>query len=351
MRRVKMTELSKIIHEIIKENGPISIGTYMSLCLGHPQFGYYMQREAFGAQGDFITAPEVSQLFGEMISIWVMLTYERMGSPESLQLVELGPGRGTLMSDIWRGLGTQPGLREKTQIHLVEFSPRLHQIQADTLEGLPVTWHTNIETVPQAPTIFIANEFFDALPIEQAIYHQDDWHQRQVTSDEIDIFFTTGDILQGLPNEEMPEGSIFEYAPLATTIMQQLCRFIDHNGGALLAIDYGDDAPLNERIGDTLQALQKHQMVDIFDEPGHADLTAHVAFSSLEMIAQEENCETLPVTTQREFLTQLGIRLRLDKLLPKATPEQAEQLQSGLERLIDPLQMGDLFKVLQVFGK
>ena len=346
-----MTELSKLIHELIKENGPISVGTYMSLCLGHAQHGYYMQREAFGAQGDFITAPEISQLFGEMLSIWVMLTYERMGEPEAFNLVELGPGRGTLMSDLWRGLSVQPELRDKIQIHLVEFSPRLQQIQSEALEGLPITWHANIETLPQVPSIIIANEFFDALPIEQAIYHQDDWYQRLVTSDEVDLFFTRGDILQGLPNEEMPEGSVFEYAPLSTTIMQQLCRFISQNGGALLAIDYGDDAPLNERFGDTLQALSKHQMVDIFEEPGLADLTAHVAFSSLEMIAQEENCRTLPLQTQREFLTEMGIRLRLQKLLPRATDEQAEQLQTGMERLIDPMQMGDLFKVLQVFGR
>lgn len=346
-----MTELSNIIHNIIKENGPISIGTYMSLCLGHPQHGYYMQREAFGEQGDFITAPEISQLFGEMLAVWVMLTWERMGKPANIQLVELGPGRGTLMSDIWRSLAVQPELRDTIQIHLVEFSPRLQQVQQEALEGAPVTWHANFETVPQAPSIIIANEFFDALPIEQAIFHQDDWYQRLVTSDEIDLFFTRGEILQGIAEDEMPEDSIFEYAPLATTIMQQLCRFIDQNKGALLAIDYGDDAPLSERYGDTLQALRNHTMVDIFDEPGESDVTAHVAFSSLEMIAQEENCVTEPVITQREFLTQLGIRLRAEKLASKATDEQAEILYSGLDRLVDPHQMGDLFKVLQVFSK
>lgn len=346
-----MSELSKIIHEVIKENGPISIGTYMSLCLGHPQHGYYMQREAFGAQGDFITAPEISQLFGEMLAVWVMLTWERMGKPENIQLVELGPGRGTLMSDIWRSLTVQPDLRDKVQLHLVEFSPRLQQVQQEALEGAPATWHSTIETLPQSPSIIIANEFFDALPIEQAVFHQDDWYQRLVTSDEEDLFFTMGDILQGIAEDEMPEGSIFEYAPLATTVMQQLCRFIRKNGGALLAIDYGDDAPLSERFGDTLQALREHQMVDIFDEPGKSDLTAHVAFSSLEMIAREEGCVTDPILTQREFLTRMGIRLRAEKLAAKATDEQAPALFSGLDRLVDPAQMGDLFKVLQVYAK
>lgn len=345
-----MTGLSETLHELIKENGPISIGTYMSLCLGHPQYGYYMQREAFGAQGDFITAPEISQLFGESLAIWVMLTWEKMGKPKNIQLVELGPGRGTLMSDIWRSLSAQPDLRNIVQIHLVEFSPRLQQVQQEALHGAPVTWHATIDTLPAAPSIILANEFFDALPIEQAIFHQDDWYQRLVTSDEIDLFFTRGEILQGIAEDEMPEGSVFEYAPLATTVMQQLCRFIKQHGGALLAIDYGDDAPLSERFGDTLQALRAHTMVDIFDEPGHSDLTAHVAFSSLAMIAQEENCGTEPVITQREFLTQLGIRLRAEKLAARATEEQARDLYSGLDRLIDPHQMGDLFKVLQVYG-
>ena len=346
-----MTELSKIIHEIVKENGPISVGTYMSLCLGHPQHGYYMQREAFGAQGDFVTAPEISQLFGEMLAVWVMLTWEKMGKPSDIQLVELGPGRGTLMSDIWRSMAVQPELRDNVQIHMVEFSPRLLQIQEEALADAPVTWHANFETVPQASSIIIANEFFDALPIEQAIFHQDDWYQRQVTSDEVDLFFTKGEILQGIAEDEMPEGSIFEYAPLATMIMQQLCRFIDQNKGAMLVIDYGDDAPLSERFGDTLQGLRDHLMVDVFDEPGFSDLTAHVAFSSLEMIAQEENCETNPVQTQREFLTQLGIRLRAEKLASKATEDQARDLYTGLDRLVDANQMGDLFKVLQVFSK
>lgn len=346
-----MTELSKIIHEVIKENGPISIGTYMSMCLGHPQYGYYMNREAFGAQGDFITAPEISQLFGEMLAIWVMITWEKMGQPEQIQIVEFGPGKGTLMSDIWRSIAVQPELRDKVQIQMVEFSPRLQQIQQEALSDAPVTWHTNFETIPQVPSIIIANEFFDALPIEQAVFHQDDWYQRLVTSDEEDLFFSMGEILQGISDTEMPEGMIFEYAPLATMIMQQLCRFIQQNGGAMLVIDYGDDAPLSERFGDTLQAMRDHNMVDIFDEPGHSDLTAHVAFSSLEMIAQEERCETMPIQTQREFLTQLGIRLRADKLASKSTEQQGIDLKSGMNRLIDAQQMGDLFKVLQVYSK
>jgi len=343
--------LSDVLRQIIKDHGPISVGAYMSLCLGHPQFGYYMQREAFGAQGDFITAPEISQLFGEILAIWVMLSWEQLGKPVDIQLVELGPGRGTLMSDVWRSLAVQPELRDALSIHLVEFSPRLQQIQKEALGDAPVIWHSTIETLPSRPSIILANEFFDALPVEQAIYQQDDWHQRLVTCDAEDFYFASGEILQGISNEDMPPDSIFEYAPLATTIMQQLCRFIQQNTGALLAIDYGDDAPLTERYGDTLQAVRQHRMVDIFEDPGHCDLTAHVAFASLEMVAQEEGCRTLPVQTQREFLTQLGIRLRLEKLLGKATPEQASALQSGVQRLIDPAQMGDLFKVLQVYSQ
>ncbi|MDB5478799.1 MAG: uncharacterized protein JWM96_1294 [Alphaproteobacteria bacterium] len=344
------TPLSEILRTMIKENGPISIGTFMALCLSHPQYGYYMAREAFGAKGDFTTAPEISQLFGEMIAVWIVLSWEQLGKPDDLQLVELGPGRGTLMKDIWRGLSTRPELRDKLQIQLVEFSPRLQTVQKENLAGLPVTWHTHFEAVHNRPTIILANEFFDALPVEQAIFHQDAWYQRMITADDEDFLFALGAPLQGITEYGMPEFSIFEYAPLATSIMQQLCDFVKKNDGALLAIDYGDDFPLEERFGETIQALHKHKMVDIFELPGESDLTAHVSFASLSAIANEEGCTALPLQTQREFLTQLGIRLRAEKLLASATEDQAKDLQLSLQRLIDPLQMGDLFKVLQVYS-
>lgn len=344
------TPLFNLIHDSIKTNGPMSVGTFMSLCLGHPQLGYYMTREAFGAQGDFTTAPEISQLFGEMVAIWVMMTWEQMGKPNNVQLIELGPGRGTLMKDIWRGIGMMPELRDHAEIHLVEFSPRLQKIQGETLQGLPVQWHMHIDSVPMEPSIIIANEFFDALPIEQAMFHDGRWHQRVVVTEDEDLIFGLGSALQGLPTENVPDGSIYEYAPQATDIMAKLCQRLQQSRGAMLVIDYGDDVHLDNRFGDTLQALHDHKMTHVFEHVGESDVTVHVAFASLKIVAQEMGCATLPVQTQREFLTQLGIRLRLEKLLPNATPEQAKQLQSGVHRLVDAAEMGDLFKVLQVFS-
>ncbi len=344
------TPLFDFIHDMIDTNDALTVGQFMSLCLGHPQHGYYMTQEAFGSKGDFTTAPEISQTFGEMVAIWVVTAWEKMGKPDMIQLVELGPGRGTLMKDIWRGLSAKPELRDILNVHLVEFSPRLRDIQKEALQGVPVTWHDNIETVPYLPTLIVANEFFDALPIEQAMHHQGQWYQRVVTTAEEDLMFSLGKPLQGIAtHKDVEDGTVYEYAPIATEIMQDLCRRLYDTTGAMLIIDYGDDVALDERFGDTLQALYQHKPVSVFEQIGTSDITAHVAFRSLSLLAQENLCVTLPVQTQGEFLKSLGIELRLKALLEKADAEQAAALQSGVQRLVAPDQMGDLFKVLQVF--
>lgn len=339
-----MSELPDLLRALISDQGPIPVSTFMALCLGHPVHGYYMNREPFGVKGDFTTAPEISQLFGEMIAVWIMTKAQDM---QDVQLVELGPGRGTLMSDIWRGLSAMPELREKLKIHLVEFSPRLSALQQEKLAGLPVTWHENFEKVPQRPSLIIANEFFDALPIDQAVYHDGSWYQRLVTSEEEDFIFTLGPKLQGIYVENAKDGDIYEYAPSVTTMIEDLCYFLRKNSGTLLAIDYGDFTPLDERVGDTLQALYQHKPCSVLEHASKCDLTAHVAFAALDQVARESGCESA-LTTQREFLTQLGIRLRAEKLLAGAMLEQARTIKSGLERLIAPDQMGDLFKVMTV---
>lgn len=341
-----MTETETLQH-LIHSQTPISIGTFMALCLGHPEHGYYMTKEPFGVKGDFTTAPEISQLFGEMLGVWAMTTIPQLPQSYGLQLVELGPGRGTLMSDLWRSLSAQPQLREQLHIHLVEFSPRLRAAQQEKLSGLPVTWHDTFDTVPQRPSLIIANEFFDALPIEQAEFHNGTWYERLITTEEEDLIFTLGKPLQGIYTKNPKNKDIFEYAPAATQMMEDLCYFLRKNKGAMVAIDYGDTTPLDERIGETLQALHEHKPCSVLEYLGECDLTAHVAFHSLCSIAVENGCD-VAVTTQREFLTQLGIRLRSEKLLGSATLEQARAIKSGLERLIAPDQMGDLFKVMVV---
>lgn len=344
------TALFSFIHQMIDTNGDIGVGQFMSLCLGHPQHGYYMTQEAFGEKGDFTTAPEISQSFGEMVALWVITQWENMGKPDPVQLVELGPGRGTLMKDIWRGLSAKPELRDILSVHMVEFSPRLRDMQRANLPDVPVTWHEDIATVPYVPTLIVANEFFDALPIEQAIRHQNNWYQRVITTAEEDLLFSIGKPLQGIAShKDATDGMIYEYAPIATEIMSDLCARIYDTTGAMLVIDYGDDVPLDERFGDTLQALYKHKPVSVFDHIGTSDVTAHVAFRNLSLVAQENLCAVLPVQTQGEFLKSYGIELRLKALLQKADMSQAADLQSGVNRLIAPDQMGDLFKVLQVF--
>lgn len=340
--------LSALLQGIISDEGPISVGTFMAMALGHPQYGYYMTNEPFGENGDFTTAPEISQLFGEMLSVWAMSIANQMPQKE-LQLIELGPGRGTLMHDLWRGLLAMPELREHIKIHLVEFSPRLRDLQKQKLADLPVTWHENFETVPQRPSIIIANELFDALPVEQAVYHDRAWHQRLVTFDEEDFLFTIGQRLQGIHVAQPKDGDIFEYAPVAMNLMEDLCYFLRRNSGAMAVIDYGDDVALDERIGETLQALYEHKPCSPLEHVGNCDVTAHVAFQALIAAAHEQGCDP-QLATQREFLTQLGIRLRADKLLAKANLDQARALKSGLERLVAPDQMGDLFKVLTVIS-
>jgi NADH dehydrogenase [ubiquinone] 1 alpha subcomplex assembly factor 7 len=340
-----MSEITPILQQLIHEQGAVSISSFMALCLGHPVHGYYMNQEPFGVLGDFTTAPEISQLFGEMLGVWVM---QKAPEQKPFQIVELGPGRGTLMKDVWRSLSSMPSLRDHLEIHLVEFSPRLRAIQQDTLHDIPnVTWHESCDTIPQKHSLIIANEFFDALPIEQAIYHQNNWYQRRITCDENGFSFTRGAALDGIDIPEAQEGSIFEYAPIATQIMDDLCYFLRKNNGAMIAIDYGDDVPLHQRLGETLQALHKHAPCSIFDYIGKADLTSHVSFMNLHHVALEQGCTT-SYATQRSFLTDMGIRLRADKLITKATLEQARTLKTGLERLLSPDQMGELFKVLIV---
>ncbi len=338
-------ETNAPLHDILRNSGPLPVSLFMAQCLGHPLHGYYMTQEPFGVAGDFTTAPEISQLFGEMLAVWAMTQAPLLPSP--LQVVELGPGRGSLMQDFWRGLSAQPALRDSLTIHLVEFSPRLRALQQEKLQGLPVTWHENLETIPQRPSIILANEFFDALPIEQAVYHDNAWYQRLVVAEEEDFIFTLGPQLQGIHVPKATDGAIYEYAPAAAAIMEDLCYFLRKNKGVLLAIDYGDDVELDQRVGETLQALHKHQPVSPLSLPGLCDVTAHVAFQALQQVATENGCDSI-LTTQREFLTRLGIRLRAEKLLVHATLDQARTLKSGLERLIAPDQMGDLFKVLEV---
>lgn len=343
-----MTPLAKHIAGLIADRGPIGIDEYMALCLGHPEHGYYLTRDPLGCQGDFITAPEISQMFGEMIGLWCADYWQKSNRPAQLALVELGPGRGTLMADAYRAAGSVPGFLDAVSLHLVETSPVLRAAQAAALGDTPApTWHDGIASLPSSSLLVIANEFFDALPIRQFIRTERGWCARRVA-----VSHQTGkprfmpvadpDISpDALPNA--PLGSIVETSPASQTMMRDIAHRIGNQGGAALIIDYGyaQSAP-----GDTLQAVRSHQYADPFEAPGEADLTAHVDFAALARAAQEEGTHIHGPVTQGQFLHALGIGARTAHLKTHATAPQGRELDTALHRLTAPDQMGRLFKAL-----
>ena len=337
-----MTPLEAEIRRIIETDGPISVADYMRLCLGHPQHGYYVTRDPLGARGDFITAPEVSQMFGELIGAWAAAVWQQMGAPREVSLVEFGPGRGTLMADALRAAKAMPEFADALSVHLVETSPVLREAQQAKLGAL--NWHVQIEDVPEGPCITIANEFVDALPVDQLVKGRDGWHMRMVgVVDDHLAFVVSPDALPGRTEIEAPSGAILESRhdrPVAL-----LARRIAGHGGAALVIDYGHAAT---GFGDTLQAVRGHRYADPLAGPGESDLTTQVDFAALARTARREGARTHGPIPQGEFLRRLGIAQRAARLKQTATPQQAADIDSALARLTAADQMGELFKVLAI---
>lgn len=344
------------IRALIETDGPLSVFDFMGLCLTDPEHGYYMRAEPFGADGDFITAPEVSQFFGELVGAWVVAAHAALGSPRPFHLVELGPGRGTLMADMLRVAALRPAFREAASLHLVETSRRLREIQRATLgDAVPAAlWHDRIADLPEdAPLLVVANEFFDALPIRQYVKTAQGWRERAVGLDEQGALrFVAG--TGSLDAAELPaglagaaEGAILETQPLANALMEELGARIARQGGVLLAIDYGyaRTAP-----GDTLQALRAHRPVEVLAEPGRADLTAHVNFEALARAARAGGLRPRALMTQGSFLLGLGLLERAGQIGAGRSPQEQERIRGEVERLAAPQEMGELFKVLAVAG-
>ncbi|MCC5979752.1 MAG: SAM-dependent methyltransferase [Salinarimonas sp.] len=332
---------------MIALDGPITVERYMALCLSHPQYGYYMTRDPLGLEGDFITAPEISQMFGELVGLWAAQVWLDQGAPETLQLVELGPGRGTLMRDALRAAAVAPGFLDAVQVHLVETSPVLIARQREVLARAPTscTWHTALETVPPGPMIVIANEFFDALPLRQFVRSEGGWHERLVGLAE------DGSLCFGLAREANAEitvagreGAVVEWPMAGIAQMRGLAGRIARDGGAALVIDYGH---VRSGLADTLQAIRNHGFTDVLAEPGEADVTAHVDFAQLAAAARSAGAHTEPVITQGAFLRALGIDART-AALSAAAPERATEIAGARARLVDatPEAMGGLFKAL-----
>ena len=338
------------IRRRIAAAGPMPVGEYMALCLGDPTHGYYMTRDPLGARGDFITAPEISQMFGELIGLWMAAVWKQMGSPDRIRVVELGPGRGTLMNDALRAVQVMPGFHNALTLHLVEISPVLRAQQEHKLSAYPVTWHAALEEVPKGPAIVVANEFFDALPIDQAVKIDGGWHERRIGIDANgQLVFTVAReplpfFAQLLPPavREAPEPSIFEWR--ADTVAMELGRRIANDGGAALAIDYGHT---ESATGETLQAVGQHAYANALTSPGELDLTAHVDFQALARAVEAMGANAFGPIEQADFLRRLGIETRAATLKAKASSRAAAEIDSALARLIGRGRtgMGALFKV------
>ncbi len=338
------TPLAARIADLIRLDGPIGVDRYMALCLGDPAHGYYTTRDPFGAAGDFVTAPEISQMFGELVGLWAAEAWLRMGSPSPVVLAELGPGRGTLMADALRAAAALPAFRDAVRVHLVETSPVLRQMQARTLSGAGPVWHDDVEALPPGPAIVIANEFFDALPVRQFVMHGGAWRERLVGLDaDGRLAFGLGGVAEPLVGKA-PEGTIREVPVMGLQIARSLARRCCEAGGVVLAIDYGHDGA---GYGDTLQAVRAHAFADPLDRPGEQDLTVHVDFGLLRQAALAEGCAFHGTAQQGDWLARLGLAQRAATLSRKADERQAAAIAAAVERLSGdgPGGMGRIFKV------
>lgn len=353
-----MTPLAHKIVRLIEQTGPLRISDYFALCLADPEYGYYQSREPFGRSGDFVTAPEVSQLFGEMIGVFLVRAWQAHGTPQNVRIVEIGPGRGTLMSDALRVIARlAPDLYSGASIHMVETSERLRNVQRQTLVRVKerISWHTAFEEVPEGFTLMVANELFDAVPIRQFIKTAQGFRERVVGLD------GAGSLAFGLgpggfdptllPVDEagVPEGEIFELAPARSAVMQAVAAKIVRDGGTALAIDYGH---LVTGFGDTLQAVYRHEYDPPLARPGEADLTSHVDFQALAEAALAAGAHVHRPVTQGEFLVGLGIVERAGALGTGRDALTQAAIRDAVNRLAGEGQgrMGTLFKVLAISG-
>jgi NADH dehydrogenase [ubiquinone] 1 alpha subcomplex assembly factor 7 len=344
--------VAAVLRERIAREGPISVHDYMEACLAGQRGGYYGTRQPIGRQGDFVTAPEISQVFGELIGVWAAAIWRSMGEPASVIVAELGPGRGTLMADALRTWRSVPKLLDSITVVLVETSPALAAAQRETLRQspAPIRWCAGIEDVPPGPLILIANEFIDALPVRQIVRQDGGWHERSVTIGENGAFtfypgepVETGVLPSSLRSDEASDGAVVEVRPAVSPLLSALAARARTAPVAALIADYGH---AESSAGDTLQAVHRHRFADPLAMPGECDLTAHVDFATIKETAAALGLAAFGPMPQGEFLLRLGLAARCDRLLRNATPDQKAAILSGTARLADPRQMGVLFKML-----
>lgn len=343
-----MTELADVLVRRILASGPLTIADYMAECLMHPQHGYYTTRDPLGRLGDFVTAPEISQMFGELIGLCLAQAWVDRGSPAPFRLVELGPGRGTLMADALRATSRVPGFLAAADLHLVEASPVLRLRQQDTI-ARPMTHHDDLTTVPEGPLYLVANEFFDALPIRQFQRDGAAWRERVVGLQDdalaIGLADTSSPSFLADRLDDTRDGDVVEYCSTGQIVVAEIARRISDHGGMALILDYGDWRSL----GDTLQAVRDHKSLPPLDTPGEADLTAHVDFEALAGASTPLVATRL--TPQGVFLERLGITPRAQTLARSLTEDRLAAHIAAHRRLTHPDEMGTLFKAMALTSK
>ena len=339
------------IAALIEAQGPMSVAQFMTIALLDPKDGYYATRDPIGAGGDFITAPEVSQMFGEMVGLWLVQAWADQGCPKNPRLVEMGPGRGTLMADILRTAAEAPEFLADLEVVMVEASPALQQVQADKLRGLgaDVAWQAQFDdSLGDRPLFLVANEFFDALPVRQYVKTERGWCERMVTALNGELTFALAPVPAPKPaipadREGAPDGGVYETSPASTALAEDIARIITAKGGAALLIDYGYSQVSG--YSETLQAVSGHRFADALAQPGEDDLSAHVDFAALAQAGRRGGAAVAGPVTQGLFLANIGITERAEQLM-KSNPDNSRDLLTATERLIGNEQMGLLFKAL-----
>ena len=339
-------------HRIIRHiqmSGPLPLAEYMHWCLFDRTHGYYTTQNVLGRSGDFITAPEISQMFGEIIGVWLIQTWKSLDRPCAFNLVELGPGNGTLMKDILRAAQVEPDFLAAAEIHMIESSENLADKQRRVLNTTDqIHWHKSMDSLPNKTSIFVANEFLDALPFRQYVKTGSGWFERCVVVNE------SGNLSWGIgagkleeanlptSHNKEPEGAVFEVSTAREAMIESIGELITINQGAAIIIDYGH---LQSGFGDTFQAINAHEFADPLKNPGTADLTSHIDFAPLIATAEELGCNVQPMLTQGEFLIKSGLLERAGILGSNKSPAEQTRITREAERLALPEQMGDLFKV------
>jgi NADH dehydrogenase [ubiquinone] 1 alpha subcomplex assembly factor 7 len=346
----RLTPLEQHLREQIVPGGPVRFDTFMEACMRHPQHGYYTTRDPLGQDGDFTTGPEISQMFGEMIAMWCVDTWIKMGEPEEFVLAEGGPGRGTLMDDILRTVKVSPKFMNAARVFMIEKSPALREKQAKKLANYKVRWCEELDELPALPTIFFANELLDTFAIRRFLKTAEGWQEQAVGLQDDRLALVNQPILPAADRKmfehpayvQSPVGAYAETSPDCVKWMEKLSPVIAKLGGGVLLVDYGYEGPM---AADTVQAIRAKKPAPLLEDPGEADITAYVDFSPLRAAAEAAGLKSWPVRLQRDFLLNCGILHRVKYLKDKATTEQLAKIDLDLERLLSANQMGVLFKI------